>query len=442
VKIGGLILLMFASSAAGADCPHAATLVEQAFKLPVRDRVALLEAAVADCPSFGTAEALGESYQAREEWDQAQKAYALANSRLAAEPSTGREHQRALLLFRSAQIAQGQHHLCRAVAQYSDAARLFSGTEQSEARSGMLRAESEWTQGGLGADDIACALAAQLSAQKDYCEESSCRLFHDASVDIPVQFATDSADLSPDSSKQVVAIAAGVGPFIQQGYRLNITGHTDKRGTREHNSKLSRERAHRVAVALAADLGIPLADIGVEGKGFDAPKYPGDSADALRLNRRVEVALKPKAAAKGFSLVSAAEYEQLKSGKPGITQFEAETREVAKALDLNAPQILVQSPDPRAEIHPPLKLELRFKPAADAQIDVSSFQVIYKFGLLRKDITDRILPFLSLTRDGATGASAAAIPAGEHTLIIRIRDSLHRTGEQTVTFRIGASQGG
>jgi hypothetical protein len=136
--------------------------------------------------------------------------------------------------------------------------------------------------------------------------------------------------------------------------------------------------------------------------------------------------------------VSAAEYRQLKSGKPGDAQFTEEQPSTApKALDLDAPQIVVQEPNSRALIRPPLHLDLRFKPAPDAQIDTSSFQVVYKYGLLRKDITDRILPFLILTRDGATGASTAAIPAGEHTLIIRIRDTLKRMGEQTVTFRIG-----
>jgi hypothetical protein len=145
---------------------------------------------------------------------------------------------------------------------------------------------------------------------------------------------------------------------------------------------------------------------------------------------------------KGFTLVSEAEYRQLRSGNPGSTQFSADVPGTEpKALDLNAPQIVVQAPDSRAPIQPPLRLELRFKAAPDAQINISSFQVVYKYGLLRKDITDRIRPFVTVTRDGVTGASSAAIPAGEHTLIIRIRDTLNRSGEQTVTFRIGSAQG-
>jgi hypothetical protein len=142
----------------------------------------------------------------------------------------------------------------------------------------------------------------------------------------------------------------------------------------------------------------------------------------------------------GFSLVSEDEYRQLKSERQHITEFKAEAEApVPKGLDLNAPQITVEAPNPHVEIKPPLRLEMHFQPAADAQIDVSSFQVVYKFGLLRKDITDRIRPFVMLTKAGVSGESAAAIPAGEHTLIIRIRDTLNRLGEQVITFKVGAA---
>jgi hypothetical protein len=137
----------------------------------------------------------------------------------------------------------------------------------------------------------------------------------------------------------------------------------------------------------------------------------------------------------GFTLVTAAEYRQLKTGNPGDTQFKRAPNE-PKSIDVDAPQIVVQSPDPSTAIHPPLRLEVRFKPVPAAQIDVSSFQVIYKYGPLRKDITDRILPFVKVTPDGVSGASSAAVPAGEHTLIIRIRDTQKRSGEQIVTFRV------
>jgi outer membrane protein OmpA-like peptidoglycan-associated protein len=276
-----------------ADCPSAGKIVDQAFALNVRERIPLLESAAEQCPTFGIIEALGESYQARADWDTAERTYALANGHVTLAPQAEREHQQAILLYRSAQIALGRHQLCRAVAQYAEAARRFSGPEQDQARAEMLKAEAEWTDRSLSAADINCALSTQIRAYKDYCDGGQCRLYHDAAVDIPVQFANDSAELAAAAKQQVSEIAAGAGPFVQQGYGLRVTGHTDKRGTREYNYKLSRERAHSVAVALAASLHVSPEDIKTDGKGFDELKYQGDTPEVNRLNRRVEVALRP-----------------------------------------------------------------------------------------------------------------------------------------------------
>ena len=144
--------------------------------------------------------------------------------------------------------------------------------------------------------------------------------------------------------------------------------------------------------------------------------------------------------APGFTLVSPEEYRELQSQQSASQaqpQPEGPTLE-PKSLDMNAPQIIVEAPMPDIAIQPPLHIQLRFQPAPDAGIDVSSFQVIYKLGLLHKDITDRIVPFVTITPTGLSGVSSSALPAGEHTLILRIRDTMKRLGEQTVTFRVPA----
>jgi hypothetical protein len=81
-------------------------------------------------------------------------------------------------------------------------------------------------------------------------------------------------------------------------------------------------------------------------------------------------------------------------------------------------------------------LDIRFAPASGAAIDPTSFHVIYKYGFVHKDITDRIRPFVALTDSGVTGSSTSEIPAGEHTLIFRISDTSRHVGEQTVTFHV------
>ena len=103
-----------------------------------------------------------------------------------------------------------------------------------------------------------------------------------------------------------------------------------------------------------------------------------------------------------------------------------------------APQIVIENQGGAAEpASAPAHIEIRFEPADGTQIDVSSFQVLYQFGVFKKDITARILPYVSLTASGVTGVVPPNLPPGTHTVIIRIRDSQRRMSEQEVTFHVG-----
>jgi hypothetical protein len=99
----------------------------------------------------------------------------------------------------------------------------------------------------------------------------------------------------------------------------------------------------------------------------------------------------------------------------------------------DAPQIVIENQSDAAAA-PPTHIEIRFEPADGTQIDLTSFQVLYEFGVFRKDITARVLPYVTLSASGVTGVLPANLPAGTHTLIIRIRDSQRHTSEQEVKF--------
>jgi hypothetical protein len=106
--------------------------------------------------------------------------------------------------------------------------------------------------------------------------------------------------------------------------------------------------------------------------------------------------------------------------------------------ELEAPRIIIENQNGVAEpATAPAHIEIRFEPANGTQIDISSFQVLYQFGVFRKDITARILPYVTLTATGLTGVVPANLPPGSHTLIIRIRDSQRRTSEQEMKFYVG-----
>ncbi len=48
----------------------------------------------------------------------------------------------------------------------------------------------------------------------------------------------------------------------------------------------------------------------------------------------------------------------------------------------------------------------------------------------------KILRFVTLTSTGLTGSTPPDLPPGLHTLIIRIRDTQHRLGEQILSLRV------
>lgn len=68
---------------------------------------------------------------------------------------------------------------------------------------------------------------------------------------------------------------------------IEISGHTDNRGTAEYNKKLSKDRAQAVVDYLISK-GIPSNRMTYAGYGFDKPVKPNTTEENMQLNRRVE----------------------------------------------------------------------------------------------------------------------------------------------------------
>ena len=110
-------------------------------------------------------------------------------------------------------------------------------------------------------------------------------------VEIPnITFVTDSARLTKDG-RRVVRDAAEVleeHPDVE----VRIEGHTDSRGTEDHNLRLSERRADAVLDELAR-LGVDRDRLTATGFGEAEPLVvPRSSAD-LEKNRRVEFKVQP-----------------------------------------------------------------------------------------------------------------------------------------------------
>lgn len=73
-----------------------------------------------------------------------------------------------------------------------------------------------------------------------------------------------------------------------QGTRLQLSGHTDERGTREYNLALGERRANAVARYLVS-VGVNASQLSVVSYGKEKPVADGSNEEAWARNRRVEL---------------------------------------------------------------------------------------------------------------------------------------------------------
>lgn len=108
-----------------------------------------------------------------------------------------------------------------------------------------------------------------------------------AQLTIAIQFDLNSARIRPSSFQAVGLMADSLYHPYLQGYRFLIVGHTDGTGSREHNLKLSQQRADAIRDALINPFGISPSRLEAVGLGEEQllrPETP--QADE---NRRVQL---------------------------------------------------------------------------------------------------------------------------------------------------------
>ena len=101
-----------------------------------------------------------------------------------------------------------------------------------------------------------------------------------------VNFANNSAQLTPGSSKTLDEAAAAL--IRRSEVRAEVAGHTDKRGSAQHNRTLSQRRAETVMRYLVSK-GVEPARLTARGYGPDAPIADNGSESGRAANRRVEL---------------------------------------------------------------------------------------------------------------------------------------------------------
>jgi OmpA-OmpF porin, OOP family len=108
-----------------------------------------------------------------------------------------------------------------------------------------------------------------------------------AQLTIAIQFDFNSARIRPDSFRAVGLMADALYHPYLQGYRFLIVGHTDAKGNREYNLKLSQQRADAIRAALTNPFGISPSRIEAVGLGEEQLLKPGNPEAAE--NRRVQL---------------------------------------------------------------------------------------------------------------------------------------------------------
>jgi outer membrane protein OmpA-like peptidoglycan-associated protein len=248
--------------------------------------------AVTLCDSFETELFLARIEEARRDWPESIAAYGRARGFADRDLEKVSQVDMELAL-----LAADQGPACEAVATFDATADALARRHQAIPEGftrARMKVEGAWTANGLTGGEISCALKARGMRNRALRLPGEMRLFCDElTVDIPVNFATDSAGLDARAAGQVAQLAIGVHNLLGPSDQIRLDGHADERGPDTLNQHLSEQRASSVAQALAARLGLPDTRMQTRGHGNKQPKYSGHDEAAYRLNRRVEVTLVP-----------------------------------------------------------------------------------------------------------------------------------------------------
>lgn len=105
-----------------------------------------------------------------------------------------------------------------------------------------------------------------------------------------ILFATDSASLRPDLTRDIRTVAASLRQYPDSN--VQVIGHTDSTGEAGYNQSLSLRRAQAVTAILANE-GVGGARLQAIGRGEDAPVASNLTPEGRQQNRRVEIVINP-----------------------------------------------------------------------------------------------------------------------------------------------------
>jgi OmpA-OmpF porin, OOP family len=109
------------------------------------------------------------------------------------------------------------------------------------------------------------------------------------SISLTVNFATDSAELTPDAIRTLDELGRALSSKDLASYRFRIEGHTDTVGSHGYNRSLSQRRADAVVSYIAKTYGVDVSRLQAVGMGEDGLLVPTPPQAPEPRNRRVQV---------------------------------------------------------------------------------------------------------------------------------------------------------
>ena len=111
----------------------------------------------------------------------------------------------------------------------------------------------------------------------------------DPTVSMTVQFATGSAELTPQAVQTLTSLGQALTNPTLANYRFRIEGHTDTVGSPAYNQQLSQRRAEAVVDYLSTNFHIDRNRVQAIGMGQDGLMIQTPPQTPEARNRRVQV---------------------------------------------------------------------------------------------------------------------------------------------------------
>jgi outer membrane protein OmpA-like peptidoglycan-associated protein len=251
-----------------------------------QEKIPLLKKSLEQEKFFESAWALGNAYLDISEFANAQNAF-----RIGLEMTTEDQvHPRAQASYMIGVALEKQGQLLQA-AEYLKASLDYEGNPDVEKE--LARVEVAQSKTVLRSSEITKALLASRSFSvrpRKQGEENKPRPV--ATIDLRVNFSLDRADLTARGREQAEELGKALMASDLGTYKVMLVGHTDRRGSDQHNDVLSLNRAETIRNYLTTHFtGLDPKRLTSEGHGKRELLARGETEDDHAINRRVEVRL-------------------------------------------------------------------------------------------------------------------------------------------------------